>query len=68
MQQQDEHQQPHSPDNALYDRYAASIFAYARLHTISWEDAEDFTPLFLKTAPGSPFPFQHTLERICGSL
>ena len=23
---------------------------------------------FLKTAPGSPFPFQFWLERICGSL
>jgi RNA polymerase sigma-70 factor (ECF subfamily) len=26
---------------ALYDRYAASIFAYARIHTPSSEDAED---------------------------
>ena len=43
MQQQDERQQPYSSDNALYDRYAASIFAYARLHTNSWEDAEDLT-------------------------
>jgi len=29
--------------NALYDRYAQAIFAYARLHTPSWEDAEDLT-------------------------
>ena len=43
MQHQDERQQPYSSDNALYDRYAASIFAYARLHTNSWEDAEDLT-------------------------
>jgi RNA polymerase sigma factor (sigma-70 family) len=43
MQQQDERQQPYSSDNTLYDRYAASIFAYARLHTNSWEDAEDLT-------------------------
>ncbi|OLB31416.1 MAG: hypothetical protein AUG45_04815 [Ktedonobacter sp. 13_1_20CM_3_54_15] len=43
MQQQDEHQQPCSPDSALYARYAASIFAYARLHTDSWQDAEDLT-------------------------
>ncbi len=43
MQQQDERQQPYSSDNALYDRYASSIFAYARLHTNSWEDAEDLT-------------------------
>ncbi len=43
MQQQDEHEQPYSPDNTLYDRYAASIFAYARLHAASWEDAEDLT-------------------------
>jgi RNA polymerase sigma factor (sigma-70 family) len=28
---------------ALYERYAASIFAYARLHTSSREDAEDLT-------------------------
>jgi RNA polymerase sigma factor (sigma-70 family) len=43
MQQKDEHQQPCSLASALYDRYAASIFAYARLHTASWEDAEDLT-------------------------
>lgn len=43
MQQQDEHQQPYNSDTALYDRYVASIFAYARLHTASWEDAEDLT-------------------------
>jgi RNA polymerase sigma factor (sigma-70 family) len=43
MQQQDEHQQPCSSDSALYDRYAANIFAYARLHTPSWQDAEDLT-------------------------
>jgi RNA polymerase sigma factor (sigma-70 family) len=28
---------------ALYDRYAHTIFAYIRLHTISREDAEDLT-------------------------
>jgi RNA polymerase sigma factor (sigma-70 family) len=43
MQQQDERQQPDHSDTALYDRYVASIFAYARLHTASWEDAEDLT-------------------------
>jgi RNA polymerase sigma factor (sigma-70 family) len=43
MQQQDECQQPYNSDNALYDRYVASIFAYARLHTASWQDAEDLT-------------------------
>ena len=43
MQQQDEHQQPCSPGSALYARYAASIFAYARLYTDSWQDAEDLT-------------------------
>jgi RNA polymerase sigma factor (sigma-70 family) len=49
MQHQDELKQPCSSDNALYDRYAASIFAYARLHTASWEDAEDLTlEVFLK--------------------
>ncbi|MFL5655482.1 MAG: RNA polymerase sigma factor [Ktedonobacteraceae bacterium] len=39
MQQQDECAQLDSA--ALYQRYAASIFAYLRLHTPSWEDAED---------------------------
>jgi RNA polymerase sigma factor (sigma-70 family) len=43
MQQQDECQQPYSSDSALYERYVASIFAYARLHTASWQDAEDLT-------------------------
>jgi RNA polymerase sigma factor (sigma-70 family) len=43
MQQQDERKQPYRFDNALYERYEASIFAYARLHTVSWEDAEDLT-------------------------
>ncbi len=43
MQQQDERKQPYNSDDALYDRYATSIFAYARLHTTSWEDAEDLT-------------------------
>ncbi len=51
MQQQDECKQPYGPDSTgtLYDRYAASVFAYARLHTTSWEDAEDLTiEVFLK--------------------
>ena len=43
MQQQDEHQQSYSSDSVLYDQYAPSIFAYARLHTASWEEAEDLT-------------------------
>jgi len=43
MQQQDERQQPYSSDSTLYERYVASIFAYARLHTASWENAEDLT-------------------------
>ena len=41
MQQQDECPQLDSPGTALYQRYAASIFAYLRLHTPSLEDAED---------------------------
>jgi RNA polymerase sigma factor (sigma-70 family) len=41
MRQHDECIQKSSADAALYDRYAASIFAYARLHTSSAEDAED---------------------------
>jgi DNA-directed RNA polymerase specialized sigma24 family protein len=43
MQQQDECQQSDSAGTALYQRYGVSIFAYARLHTPSWEDAEDIT-------------------------
>jgi RNA polymerase sigma-70 factor, ECF subfamily len=43
MHQQDERLQLESAAHALYERYAASIFAYARLHTPSWEDAEDLT-------------------------
>src|SRR5436305_2565084 len=39
MQQQDESAQLDSA--VLYQRYAASIFAYLRLHTPSLEDAED---------------------------
>src|SRR5216684_5804166 len=43
MHQHDEGTQECSADSALYDRYASSIFAYARLSTPSWEDAEDVT-------------------------
>jgi RNA polymerase sigma factor (sigma-70 family) len=43
MQQHGECTQGKSVASALYDRYAASIFAYARLYTPSWEDAEDVT-------------------------
>lgn len=43
MQQHDECTQKRSAAAALYDRYASSIFAYARLYTASWEDAEDIT-------------------------
>src|SRR5205085_9965033 len=43
MQQQDECFPSESLAARLYTRYAASIFAYARLHTSSWEDAEDLT-------------------------
>lgn len=41
MQQQDERKQPGNADAELYERYAASIFAYARLYSPTWEDAED---------------------------
>src|SRR5437588_10049472 len=41
MHQQGERKQPGSADAALYERYAASIFAYARLYAPTWEDAED---------------------------
>src|SRR5258708_36972814 len=43
MHQHDEGTQECSADATLFDRYAASIFAYARLHTPSWEEAEDVT-------------------------
>ena len=43
MQQHDECTQGKSAAAALYDRYASSIFAYVRLYTPSWEDAEDMT-------------------------
>ena len=43
MQQHDERMQEKSAASALYDRYASSIFAYARLYTPSLEDAEDMT-------------------------
>jgi RNA polymerase sigma factor (sigma-70 family) len=43
MQQHDECTQGKSEAASLYDRYASSIFAYARLYSSSWEDAEDVT-------------------------
>src|SRR5579859_2788780 len=43
MQDQDECQQVSGSMSGLYQRYAAAIFAYTRLHTPSWEDAEDLT-------------------------
>jgi RNA polymerase sigma factor (sigma-70 family) len=43
MQQHDECTQTKSAAAAIYDRYASSIFAYAKLYTPSWEDAEDVT-------------------------
>ena len=43
MQQHDECTQGKRVVSALYGRYASSIFAYARLYTPSWEDAEDVT-------------------------
>src|SRR6266851_6830259 len=43
MQQQEKHKLVNSSDSTLYDRHAAVILAYARLHTASWEDAEDLT-------------------------
>jgi RNA polymerase sigma factor (sigma-70 family) len=43
MQQQEERRQQHNSDSTLYDRYGPAIFAYARLHMASWDDAEDLT-------------------------
>src|SRR5437870_376804 len=50
MPQQDERKQLCSSDSSLYDRLAASIFAYVRLHTSSLEDAEDLTLEIFLTA------------------
>jgi RNA polymerase sigma-70 factor, ECF subfamily len=43
MRQQEERRQLHNSDSTLYERYGPTIFAYARLHTASWDDAEDLT-------------------------
>ena len=43
MQRQEEHQRANSSDSTLYERHAATILAYARSHTASWQDAEDLT-------------------------
>jgi len=43
MHQQDGPLQLERAAYALYERYVASILAYARLHTPCWEDAEDLT-------------------------
>src|SRR5947209_1330359 len=43
MQHQDYQKRPQAgqAEGGLFERYAASVFAYIRLHTPSWEDAED---------------------------
>ena len=43
MYKHDECTQGMSADAALYDRFATSIFGYAKLFATSWEDAEDVT-------------------------
>ena len=43
MRDQDECPQLSSEGARLYERYAGSIFAYVRLYTPSFEDAEDLT-------------------------
>src|SRR5438309_896286 len=43
MQQHNECTQRKNAAAAIYDRFASSIFAYARLYTPLWEDAEDVT-------------------------
>src|SRR5579884_3587145 len=50
MLQRQLHKEPDNMDDAtLYDRYGGVIFAYARLHLASREDAEDLTlDVFLK--------------------
>ncbi|HCJ35677.1 MAG TPA: hypothetical protein DHV65_15450, partial [Ktedonobacter sp.] len=40
-QDYDKRSQPEQANGGLFERYAASVFAYIRLHTPSWEDAED---------------------------
>jgi RNA polymerase sigma factor (sigma-70 family) len=41
MQHREAHRLEHSPYEALYQRYAPGLFAYAYQHTASREDAED---------------------------
>jgi DNA-directed RNA polymerase specialized sigma24 family protein len=44
QKQQDEDELDQNADSlSLYDRYGQAIFAYARLHVPSREDAEDVT-------------------------
>lgn len=44
-----------SPASALYQRHAATIFAYLRLHAPSWEDAEDLLlEVFLAALESEP--------------
>jgi RNA polymerase sigma factor (sigma-70 family) len=43
MQQQGRCEQTNIAETDLYHRFASAIFAYARLHSASWEDAEDLT-------------------------
>ena len=43
MQQHDECTQEKNAVATIYDRFASSVFAYARLYTPSWDDAEDVT-------------------------
>src|SRR5450759_2975425 len=40
-QDYDKRSQPEQANGGLFECYAASVFAYIRLHTPSWEDAED---------------------------
>lgn len=50
MQHQGEHAIDSGSNSELYERYAAIILAYVRLHTASWQDAEDLMLAVFLTA------------------
>src|SRR5579872_802808 len=50
MQHQGEHAIDSGSNSEIYERYAAMILAYVRLHTASWQDAEDLMLAVFLTA------------------
>lgn len=54
-----------APDSALYQRHAATIFAYLRLHALSWEDAEDLLlEVFLAALESASLPTLPEAEQL----